>query len=782
MKKLTLILLSIFAITTTWAQQSIIWEKPATAFSPITSMLSITKVEFTPNSTIVSFHFKLTPGEIVGFPNVTCLMANEKEYKATAMTVMNLNEPYTMPASGEVNFTMSFAPLPIDTKSFSFNMPGAFSIDNIHNSNATKEGIFDTYWRNNKNGNWFIGFSKNKVVYNNKIWDIISLHKDNNAYCVKAKNNIQTIEITIEAEKSGNRNIKIGNDNAECSLITTSFLPDYPNNDNNTIIANNNYQTGDSVTIIGWLKDMSQDFWNISREFSISYSSLFTDKDITFSTQLDSLGFFVIRFPVENTQMLYCDWHRSKLMLPVEPNETYFILKDFSDDKTLIMGSNARLQNEYIANHFWFNIGSYNNDGKYEGIMNFLTYCNNTKLEFDKKLSAHYNEHPTLSARYKKLNQNILLASMGCSLMQARFDVKNYHLPAEYINYVTTNCWQQIDIPYTAIGNNYNTFFRDFAEHTEMHLPATSENILINCLYAAEKLGVIKLSNTDKSWIDKYVICSNQLDEQLQKAPDSLHQQLIDSFNSNESVTYVNQILRRQSVKENIQEQITLWNINKMLVAVDSLCWTPLQRDIFLSTKFYKNIDATRTPLSKTIIDYANANIHLNAAKQVVFDINNKYEAIGKAKLTTNSIKNSDNVKGINEGVQIIHKLIEPYQGKLVLVDVWGTWCNPCKIALKHSQEMYNRLKNYPIVYLYLANRSPNDSWENIIKEYNIVGDNVVHYNLPMAQQSAIENYLGINSYPSYRLFDQQGNLLNINANPHDIDAFEGLIKRILNK
>ena len=81
------------------------------------------------------------------------------------------------------------------------------------------------------------------------------------------------------------------------------------------------------------------------------------------------------------------------------------------------------------------------------------------------------------------------------------------------------------------------------------------------------------------------------------------------------------------------------------------------------------------------------------------------------------------------------------------------------------------------MVFLYLANRSGDEAWKNVIKEYNVLGDNVVHYNLPSDQQSAIEHFLKVHSFPTYKLFNRNGDLLDLNVDARDLENLARLLE-----
>ena len=157
---------------------------------------------------------------------------------------------------------------------------------------------------------------------------------------------------------------------------------------------------------------------------------------------------------------------------------------------------------------------------------------------------------------------------------------------------------------------------------------------------------------------------------------------------------------------------------------------------------------------------------------------NEKFRAFEQNGSNLPVFKSADNVAGMTDGEKILRKIIDPYKGKIILIDVWGTWCMPCKMALKNSQEEFEALKDYDIQYLYFANKSPEQSWKNVINEYKVTGDNVAHYNLPADQQSAVENFLKVHGFPSYRLIDADGNIIDMRVDARDLEG----LKKLLNK
>ena len=178
-------------------------------------------------------------------------------------------------------------------------------------------------------------------------------------------------------------------------------------------------------------------------------------------------------------------------------------------------------------------------------------------------------------------------------------------------------------------------------------------------------------------------------------------------------------------------------------------------RDLFYKLEWGTDYDSAADEVASTLPYITNPELMRRAVLQYREFV--KVKESEKQFVDANSLRPSTDVEGMSDGEKILRKLIEPYQGKIIYLDVWGTWCAPCRENLKDSWRVREALKDYDIVYLFLANNSSDEAWKSVISEYNLTGPNCVHYNLPEDQQSAIERYIGVNGYPTYKLIDKQG-------------------------
>lgn len=116
------------------------------------------------------------------------------------------------------------------------------------------------------------------------------------------------------------------------------------------------------------------------------------------------------------------------------------------------------------------------------------------------------------------------------------------------------------------------------------------------------------------------------------------------------------------------------------------------------------------------------------------------------------------------DGRDIFQKLIAPYRGRVVYVDVWGTWCGPCLRELEHVSELHAALEGLDVMYMYLANQSPEELWQKASKRFGLDGADCVNLRLPDDQQRAVEQYLGVSGYPTYLLVAPDGTIATADA------------------
>jgi len=635
-----------------------------------------------------------------------------------------------------------------------------------------KTGL-DLCLRDETTGEWLIGLFNDFVVYDCEYWDYKDVKTTDDKIDVTVVNGCELLRIVVDKDKNGKRSVTIGGGKKHnCSAITSEYLPDYPTKDLSSF-KDNNYRQSDTVTLIGWMKDFPKEILDRDREFEVSTAGIFSRNELKASGKVDSLGRFCVKVPVENTQQYFMDWRRSHVVTVLEPGETYFFLQDGKNHQRLMMGRNALVQNELLAHDVRQEFYQAEHGGMtQEQVIDYkdqwAAIYGRNMAHLDSVLTAC----PTLSKRYEDYQRSYMLCSMGEEVMQSMFYAQDRVLPAEVVDYVTQQAWTKIKSPYTLI-RDFSWFIYYYLLQANERNPRYQEQSLTPAaLLNLEKEGLITFTADERDMMKLW----QQRNIDYQAADESDYPALDEKYKGLQEriVAFIQQEDVIKVVSENLDP------LKVEMQTIDSVCTDPILKDICKARILYQQIDETRVPLSDNRLALLDG-ISLPAAKDVVLSLNDYYLTLQKQDFSNNaSIRPSSDVEGLSDGEAIFRKIIEPYKGRLVYLDVWGTWCSPCKKALKESHKLKEALKDYDIVYLYLANRSSDESWKNVIKEYNLTGENCVHYNLPADQQSAVENYLGVHSFPTYKLIDKQGNIHDLDWRHADnMDNFKKTISKL---
>ena len=100
---------------------------------------------------------------------------------------------------------------------------------------------------------------------------------------------------------------------------------------------------------------------------------------------------------------------------------------------------------------------------------------------------------------------------------------------------------------------------------------------------------------------------------------------------------------------------------------------------------------------------------------------------------------------------------------------------------MEHVPALKKALEGKPVVYLYFCNNSPEETWRTFITQKHLDTDNAVHYNLPREQENAIERYLEVSGFPTYRFVDTAGRLLPGSASgPSNLSSVVATVEMLL--
>ncbi|MBB2147063.1 redoxin family protein [Pedobacter sp. LMG 31464] len=133
----------------------------------------------------------------------------------------------------------------------------------------------------------------------------------------------------------------------------------------------------------------------------------------------------------------------------------------------------------------------------------------------------------------------------------------------------------------------------------------------------------------------------------------------------------------------------------------------------------------------------------------------------------SNAVKeNISKAKGLNE-------ILQKYEGKVIYLDFWASWCAPCKEEMPNAAKLRAKLKGKDVVFVYFGYKDTKKKWLATQKELKIEGE---HYLLSAELIDEANDLFEIIGVPRYVIIGKDGTIISRNANGPS-QVYEQLIK-----
>jgi len=99
---------------------------------------------------------------------------------------------------------------------------------------------------------------------------------------------------------------------------------------------------------------------------------------------------------------------------------------------------------------------------------------------------------------------------------------------------------------------------------------------------------------------------------------------------------------------------------------------------------------------------------------------------------------------------------VKKYQGKIVAVDVWATWCEPCMKHFPHHVEMAKKYAPEGVEFVSVA-LDEKANHDKALKFLKGVGATFTNYRMDYAEPKESQDLFDINGPPLYLVYDRSG-------------------------
>ena len=127
---------------------------------------------------------------------------------------------------------------------------------------------------------------------------------------------------------------------------------------------------------------------------------------------------------------------------------------------------------------------------------------------------------------------------------------------------------------------------------------------------------------------------------------------------------------------------------------------------------------------------------------------------------------------------------VADYHGKVVLVNFWATWCDPCRVEIPWLIEMQNKYgpKGFTVLGIAMDEEGKPVVAPFVAKErYDVNGQKLaMNYPIVVGNEKVAEKFGGLLGYPTSILISRDGKVLKRTTGLIDYDATTKMIEGAL--
>ncbi len=118
---------------------------------------------------------------------------------------------------------------------------------------------------------------------------------------------------------------------------------------------------------------------------------------------------------------------------------------------------------------------------------------------------------------------------------------------------------------------------------------------------------------------------------------------------------------------------------------------------------------------------------------------------------------------------------LSDFQGKIVIIDFWATWCPPCREGIPDLIKLQDEYRDQGVVVIGISF----DEKAATVKKF--AQENQINYPLAMGDKKVAQDYGGIQAIPTVFIIDRNGRIVDRHIGSADKEYFDDKIQPLLN-